>query len=357
MTKCFEQVRLWHVWRWSCHWDFPRGLLRVILLVFSFQRRVGLWGATSTQTYAAIIAGSVFSCAILHMLFIWPCDCLMSKWPRLRLTKYVDDLTLSYSGRNYTVADTITEATSLLIGWLESGLDFHVSKDENGKEGKSVVLASNRTLKEMLAAKVKPLGMRVVSHARLLGVDSFGAGMARRRKTQYGRLDGVKKRMPKVKFFRKYGAITSKIAKAGFLPSGLHGVRCLGLPPTRVKALRTTPPGQACRTFAHLAPACARVRPDSRLQGRTNCGLGRGGTGRATGRLRAVQGVETTAAARGHETHVESCKWSNRSHYHVSETTGVDVAASHHWHHGKRARNQPARDVSHGCQRPGGGGQ
>ena len=135
---------------------------------------------------------------------------------------------------------TISEATSLLIGWLESGLDFHVSKDENGKEGKSVVLASNQTLKEMLAAKVKPLGMRVVSHARLLGVDSFGAGAARRRKTQYGRLDGIKKRMPKVKFFRKYGAVTSKIAKAGFLPSGLHGVRCLGLPPTRVKGLRTT---------------------------------------------------------------------------------------------------------------------
>ena len=282
----------------------------------------------------------------------------MSKWPRLRLAKYVDDLTLSYSGRNYTVADTITEATSLLIGWLESGLDFHVSKDENGKEGKSVVLASNRTLKEMLAAKVKPLGMRVVSHARLLGVDSFGAVTARRRKTQYGRLDGVKKRMPKVKFIRKYGAVTSKIAKAGFLPSGLHGVRCLGLPPTRVKALRTTIgqclPGQACRTFAHLAPACARVRPDSRLQGRANCGLGRGGMGRTTGRLRAVQGVETTAAASGYETHVESCEWPNRSHHHVPETAGVDVAVSHDLHHGKRARNQSARNVSHGCQSPGG---
>ena len=171
MTKCFEQVRLWHVWRWGCHWDFPRGLLRVILLVFSFQRRVGLGGATSepTQTYAAIIAGSVFSCAILHMLFIWPCDCLMSKWPRLRLTKYVDDLTISYSGRNHTVADTITEATSLLMGWLESGLDFHVSKDENGKEGKFVVLASNQTLKAMLAAKVIPLSMRVVFSCSALG--------------------------------------------------------------------------------------------------------------------------------------------------------------------------------------------
>ena len=44
MTKCFKQVRLWHVWRWGSHWGFPRALLRIILLVFSFQRRVGLWG-------------------------------------------------------------------------------------------------------------------------------------------------------------------------------------------------------------------------------------------------------------------------------------------------------------------------
>ena len=40
MTRCFEQVRLWHVWRWG----FPRALLRIILVVFSFQRRVELWG-------------------------------------------------------------------------------------------------------------------------------------------------------------------------------------------------------------------------------------------------------------------------------------------------------------------------
>ena len=100
MTKCFGQVRLWHVWRWRCNWGFPKALLRIILVVFSFQRRVGLWGSVSqpVTSYAAIIAGSVFSCAILHMLFIWPCECLMSKWPRLRLTEYVDDLTISCRG-------------------------------------------------------------------------------------------------------------------------------------------------------------------------------------------------------------------------------------------------------------------
>ena len=110
------------------------------------------WGSVSqpVTTYAAIIAGSVFSCAILRVLFIWSCDCLMSKWPRLRLTKYVDDLTISCRGMNHTVATVITEALSSMVGWLENGLDFHVSKDEEGVEGKSVVLVSNASLKAAL---------------------------------------------------------------------------------------------------------------------------------------------------------------------------------------------------------------
>ena len=77
MTKCIQHVRLWHVWRWEVYLGFPRALLRVILVLFSFQRRVGLWGSASQPaTYAATI--SVFSCAILHVLFIWPCDCLVN---------------------------------------------------------------------------------------------------------------------------------------------------------------------------------------------------------------------------------------------------------------------------------------
>ena len=138
------------------------------------------------------------------------------------------------------VATVITEAVSSMMGWLENGLDFHVSKDEEGMEGKSVVLVSNASLEASLTSSTKALGMRVVSHACILGIDAHGAGTARQRRTQYGRLTKVKKRMPKVKFYRKYGAIASKIAKAGLMPSRLHGMRYMGMPPTRVKAFRTT---------------------------------------------------------------------------------------------------------------------
>ena len=89
------------------------------------------------------------------------CDYLMSKWPQLRLTKYVDDFTICYRGMNHTVATVITEAVSSVVGWLENGLNFHVSKDEEGVEGKSVVLVSNASLKAALTSSTRALGMPI----------------------------------------------------------------------------------------------------------------------------------------------------------------------------------------------------
>ena len=238
----------------------------------------------------------------------------MSKWPRLRLTKYVDDLTISYRGMNHTVATVITEALSSMVGWLENGLDFHVSKDEEGVEGKSVVLVSNASLKAALTSSAKALGMRVVSHARILGVDAYGAGAVRQRRTQYARLTKIKKRMPKVKFYKKYGAITSKIAKAELMPSGPHGVRCMGLPPMRRQAnMRDvlSPAGwrrtsATRRTHAESSPSC---------HGRRQCGT-------------FARGLETTATIGGLEAVVEQARSVvRRVHHHVFEAAGMDMAS------------------------------
>ena len=339
MTKCFEQVRLWHVWRWGCHWGFPRALLRIILLVFSFQRRVGLWESVSqpVTTYAAIIAGSVFSCAILHMLFIWPCDCLMSKWPRLRLTKYMDDLTISYRGMNHTVATVNTEALSSVVGWLEKLLDFHVSKDEEGVEGKSVVLVSNASLKAALTSSTKALGMRVVSHARILDVDAYGAGAARQRRTQYARLTKIKKRMPKVKFYKKYGAITSKDRQGGVHAEWSARREVHGHAADEAESLQDHGWKMLARqtrgTFSHLAAGDARVRPDTHVQSRAHCGMGRGSLGRAAGRRRSAQGLETTATTGGPEAVVEQGQWPDGCHHSVSEAVGMDMASPHDLRH------------------------
>ena len=217
------------------------------------------------------------------------------------------------------VATVITEAVSTMMGWLQSGLDFHVSKDEEGLEGKSVVLVSNGALRAPWASTLTEKKQRD------------------KRKTQYVRLAKIKKRMPKDKFYRKYGAITSKIAKAGPMPSGLHGMRCMDMPPARVKAflgLRLAVLArQKCGTIAHVATGHARVRPDSRVQDRADCGVSRGRVGRAAGRCGTARGLETAATTGGCETVVEQSQRSDGRHHHVPATAGMDMAASHDLRH------------------------
>ena len=41
--------------------------------------------------------------SILYIFFIWP----LSKWPRLHHTNYVDDLTVSCSGKNHIVKEVL----------------------------------------------------------------------------------------------------------------------------------------------------------------------------------------------------------------------------------------------------------
>ena len=75
-----------------------------------------------------------------------------------------------------------------------------------------MVLVSNHALKTVRTAKMKALGMRVLSGRRVCTDTVRMAGLCQE----------------------------DKIAKAVFIPSGLRGLRCMGLPPTRVKAFRTT---------------------------------------------------------------------------------------------------------------------
>ena len=143
---------------------------------------------------------------------------------------------------HHVVSSVIAEAVSSMMGWLESGLDFHVPKDEEGPQGSSlIILASSGALNFAVGCPDEGVGHEGgLARKKILGIGSFGVGAKRRRKTKYGRPAKTRKRMSKVKLFTKYGAITSKIAKAGLMPSGLHGMRCVDRPPTRVNAFGTT---------------------------------------------------------------------------------------------------------------------
>ena len=142
-----------------------------------------------------------------------------------------------------------------------------------------------------MGSGMKALGMRV-SHARILGIDPYGLGAARQRRTQNGRLTKVKKRMPKVSVLPEV-----RCGHEQDRHGGVHAERVVrrevhGHAAIKGEVLQdndwTVPARQTRGTVAHLAARCASVRSDTPMQSRANRSVGRGSVGRAAGRCRST---------------------------------------------------------------------
>ena len=197
--------------------------------------------------------------------------------------------------------------------------------------------------------------------------------------------------MPKVQFYKKYGAVTSKIAKAGLMPRGLHGFWCMGMPPTRLKAFRTTvgrclpgkhagrsltwrlamhqcDPTHPCR--GEPIPAWAEAVWDEQLDD-ANRSVGRGGVGRAAGRCQSQRGQRrcgtsswTTPIAAwawrrlvGLKLSWSKVSFSHGRYHHVPEAAGLDMATPHDLRHCKWARGGLETDLPQGRESAGDRGE
>ena len=242
LVKCFDRLRLEHVWRWGCYWGAPRRLLRVILVVFSFCRRLVVEKSFSVElrTITAIVAGSRFSCAILHMVLVWPCDRLLALWPSVSLAKFVDDLSLRVQGCASHVADVVPRVLDNVIDMTKS-LDLEVSRGTRWVTGgKTKALVSHTSLWKRLEVPLRRRGVALVSGARNLGVD-HRAAKAGGCKTRLARFALLRRRGRILSGLRRAGAKqTRKVVNCGFKPSLTFGARCMGLPKSQVQWLRRT---------------------------------------------------------------------------------------------------------------------
>ena len=112
LVKCFDTVKLVHLWTWGCYWGVPRRLLRMMCITFSQPRRLVYRGSASAAVLSvgSIIAGSKFAIDCLHILLIWPMDALLRLFPMIEATKYVDDLTIVSQGSAAAVTDAALQA-------------------------------------------------------------------------------------------------------------------------------------------------------------------------------------------------------------------------------------------------------
>eukprot|EP00973_Karenia_brevis_P038944 5376204-Karenia_brevis.AAC.1 len=225
----------------------------MILTVFSLQRRLIVDGSHSVEhtTYSAIVAGSVFSCAVLHIVLLWPCDKLLQLFPTISLAKYVDDISLSTIGASSEVAKTLPAATAAFIELLEEDLDMPVSRRQGAEPGKSVVMTSHPGLKASMQQKMLRLGLRFEARARNLGVDCYGAGKVRGPSVRTQRMRSLREKARRLTRLKRCGARVKQVARCGLKPSVLYGVKCLGLADRHVQSLRKAT--SACLPGRHTA--------------------------------------------------------------------------------------------------------
>ena len=117
LVKCFDKVRSVHLWRWGLAHGMPKKLLRLVLRTFSLTRRLMVHGSFGepVRTVNAMLAGSVFAIAMLHAVMVYPCDALIKKFTRIKLAKYVDDISLAIQGKQKQIEHEILEAWD----WLQ----------------------------------------------------------------------------------------------------------------------------------------------------------------------------------------------------------------------------------------------
>ena len=191
----------------------------------------------ATDTITAIVAGSVFSCAILHMVLIWPCDKLLRLWPQVSLAKFVDDVSVRGTGPRKDVEKSLPEVVDAFIESMDQ-LDLEVSRGAPGEVGgKTVALVSHPGLKDRVKPPLRRRGIDVPSCARNLGVDFQGAGR-RARPVRAKRMRALGWRARKLLGLKRSGARVLQVAKVGLKPMVTYGMRCLGLPPSIVHKLR-----------------------------------------------------------------------------------------------------------------------
>ena len=186
LARAFERFSLPVVWVWATHFSFPRKMLRVLCGFFEHQRRVQFEGcvAESLQTISAILPGSKWSCLLPRIALQDALSEVRKFDPPLKLMGLVDDITAPVKGRNKEVAEMAKKVMTMLKEEVQKkGLKLPVT--ENGKEGKSKMIASCGFLEEDLRQFSKEEGRQRGNSGRRLENKSEKAGS--KRKKQGGR--------------------------------------------------------------------------------------------------------------------------------------------------------------------------
>ena len=236
LTKAFEAVPHVKLLQAAVDLEYPLALLKMSLEAYRLQRTVGICGKYSRLIHATrgITAGSAFATTELRVLLTRLVRRTLESWHcTLRITLYVDDLTLSARGDRSAVVETLGAATDFVVNGLQNELGFIVSTK------KSVAVASTPALASQVAAGCSSRALRPVQRTKLLGTTAAG-GRRRSNAVMNVRRACLKKKVAKFQALRKSGLNIPMMVQAMGTSAATYGSEIMGMADRTLKGLRCT---------------------------------------------------------------------------------------------------------------------
>ncbi len=239
LVKAFEQIILAGVWAAGLQHGFPAVVLRMGLELCTARRRLvyrRAFSARAVHTLSAILAGSGFASDFMYLMLLGPLDTLVKEYTALRIFVIADDIKLGIAGNQDVVVDVMKGATRRCIGLLEQGLSMEVSRNVDGKKGKTVAMGSTPLVRRKLRPKLGRMGIDTVLETKNLGV-GFALGRLPSRMLQLGRWATAQRRAKRAA--RLGGRLGGAIITASAVPSVVDGASSTGMTDGLLASLRS----------------------------------------------------------------------------------------------------------------------
>ena len=196
LTKAYERVPLARIWRRGMECGFQPRILALGLEVCAFARRLVYRGAVSkpAHTLTALLAGLGLASDFLYLFLSEPIEVILQRHSSLHVCMVADDIKMMVEGtEEQPIARKLERATDDLIQMLEEGMGAKVSRDEGGKRGKTVALASSSRMEKAMATRMRKRRIGMQKKVRSLGVGFAAGGVRRKVKTRRTSKESVKR--------------------------------------------------------------------------------------------------------------------------------------------------------------------
>ena len=225
LTKAFELVDHSKLVQAAKRRGYPLALLRMSLAAYRLSRTIGVDGCFSRTVTASrgITAGSGFATTELRLLLMEVLEETHGAWgTSVRLTLYVDDLTISVRGAARFVKRRLAQAVDQVVNVFQERLALQVSVT------KSAVVASSLKLAKAVARKAKSNILKVKRSAKLLGT-GCGGGARRSTKVIKSRLHKVRAYSGRMWALRRHGANTQLMTRMAGTAAVTYGTDTQGV--------------------------------------------------------------------------------------------------------------------------------